>query len=204
MILFILPFVWKAVKSIDYTFRFPGVFTLITFGLYASQSTATMYVDGTTGGGRMAAILFYSYHLWIVGNICYWIGWLSHKQNQFRTYFEKVCDKCEKYILPYCGIIGIILVGIIYKTDLREITSYQAYRGWRQGWAQQYAAEWEERLIILHDDSIREVEFEPLSVPGELLIIYTDLQDENGYIWVNSACAAYYDKEYVHVHSATE
>ena len=204
MLLFILPFVWAAVKNIDYSFRFPGLFTLITFGLYASQATPTIYVDGTTGGGRMAAILFYSYHLWTVGNVFYWTGWLSHKQNKFRLYFEKVCNKCEKYILPYCAIIGIILVGIIYTADLREISSYQAYRSWRQGWAQQYAIEWEERLEILHDESIREVEFEPLSVPPDLLLIYTDLQDENGYIWVNSACATYYDKEYIHIISAVE
>lgn len=57
MIIFILPFVWKCVKNMQWQFRFPGLFSLLTFGVYASQITATLYVDGTTGGGRMAAIL---------------------------------------------------------------------------------------------------------------------------------------------------
>lgn len=204
MLLFILPFVWKAVKDTDYSFRFPGLFTLATFGLYASQATATMYVDGTTGGGRMAAILFYSYYIWIVGNIYYWIGWVSKRRNKFQNILDLASIRLEKYIILYCAMIGMLLVGMIYFTDLHDISSYQAYRNWRQGWAQQYAVEWEERLEILHNDNIKEVEFEPLSAPAELLIMYTDLQDENGYIWVNSACAIYYDKEYVHVRSVSE
>ena len=35
----------------NYEFRFPGLFTALTFGVYASQATATIYVDGTMGGG---------------------------------------------------------------------------------------------------------------------------------------------------------
>lgn len=199
MLLFIMPFVWKAVRATDYLFRYPGLFTLITFGLYASQATATMYVDGTTGGGRMAAILFYSFYIWIVGNFYYWIGWISRRPNKFRDILDMAIIRLEKYILLHCALLGLILVGIIYFADLHNVSSYQAYRNWRQGWAQQYAVEWEARLEILHDGSRREVEFEPLSVPADLLLLYADLQDENGYIWVNSACATYYDKEYIHV-----
>lgn len=194
MIIFILPFVWKCVKTMQCEFRFPGVFTLLTFGLYASQITATMYVDGTTGGGRMAAILFYSYMIWVVGNIIYWSGWLNKRQNKFRNILEQIFSKLQKLLIPYCAVIGVLLVGIIYMTDLRQLTSYKAYRDWRQGWAQQYATEWDARLEILHDDTITNVEFLPLSVNPEMLM-YTDLQDENGYVWVNSACAEYYEKE---------
>lgn len=200
MILFILPFVWKAVKNIDYSFRFPGLFTLLTFGLYASQITATMYVDGSTGGGRMGAILFYSYYLWVVGNVCYWVGWLISKKNKIQKILENMERRFGKYLLIYCAAIGVVLVGILYLADLRMLTSYRAYRNWRQGFAQQYAAEWEARLEILHDDSIKEVEFAPLSIAPEMLT-YTDLQDEDGYIWVNHACANYYGKTAVHINT---
>lgn len=198
MILFIIPFVWKAVKNIDFHFRFPGLFTLVTFGLYASQATATMYVDGSTGGGRMGSILFYSYHVWIVGNVCYWIGWLYRRQGKMQNMLELADKKCGKYILFYCALIGACLTGILYFSDLRTLTSYKAYRNWRQGFAQQYAAEWEARLKVLHDDNIKEVEFEPLSVYPEMLL-YTDLQEEDGYIWVNHACAEYYGKTSIRI-----
>lgn len=201
MLAFVFPFIWRAVKQIQYKFYFPGFFTLVTFGIYASQCTATMYVDGTTGGGRMAAILFYTYHVWLLGNVIYWLGWLSQRENKLKILLDRIQDKCGKYLLAYCAVIGVLLVGLIYTTDLKSITSYRAYRNWRQGWAQQYAAEWEERLEVLHDDSVKDVVFEPISVYPEM-ILYTDLQDENGYTWVNQACAEYYDKNSIVVKPA--
>lgn len=201
MLAFVLPFMWRAVKNVQSKFRFPGLFTFFTFGVYASQCTATMYVDGTTGGGRMAAILFYTYHVWLLGNVIYWLGWLSQRENKLKVLLNRMQDKYGKYLLAYCALVGVLLVGLIYTTDLKSITSYRAYRDWRQGWAQQYAAEWEKRLEVLHDDSVKDVVFEPMSVYPEM-ILYTDLQDEYGYTWVNYACAEYYGKNSIVVKSA--
>ncbi|MCM1026818.1 MAG: DUF6056 family protein [Roseburia sp.] len=198
VLLFIIPFVWKAVKNMNFAFRLPGLFTLITFCLYASQATATMYVNGTTGGGRTGCILFYSYHIWMVGNVCYWIGWLCKKRNKLQNALEKIIAKTDSCLLLYCAVIGVVLAGNLYLSDLHTLTSYKAYRNWRQGYAQQYAAEWEARLEVLHDDSIKEVEFAPLSICPEMLT-YVDLQDEDGYLWVNDACALYYGKTSVRI-----
>ena len=198
MLLFILPFVWKGVGSMNFGFRLPGLFTLFTFGLYASQITATLYIDGTTGGGRMAAILYYSYYIWLIGNTCYWIGWIAKRRSRLRDALERIHFKLENHILMYCTAIGLLTAGVICISGLKETTSYKAYRNWRQGWAAQYAAEWEERLNVLHDDGIREVTFLPLSVHPEMLM-YTDLQKEDGYLWVNDACALYYGKDFVRI-----
>ena len=206
MIALILPFVWMAVKNMDFDFRWPALFTLLSFGVYASQITATIYVDGTTGGGRMAAILYYAYHVWTVGNVFYWTGWICRVRRKsaasiparLEGALAAVCPAVRRFLILYCAVVGIILAAVIYKGDLKQLSSYKAYRDWRQGWAQQYAVEWEERLEILHDESITQVEFVPLSVYPET-ILYTDLQDEEGYTWVNSACARYYGKEYVKV-----
>ena len=61
LLVLLIPFFWKAVRKMNYEFRFPGLFTALTFGVYASQATATIYVDGTMGGGRQGAILWYFY-----------------------------------------------------------------------------------------------------------------------------------------------
>ena len=202
MLVLILPFAWQAVQGAGFDFRWPALFTLSTFGLYASQITPTMYVDGTTGGGRMAAILYYSYHIWLVGNTCYWVGWICKRRRKWpalvERFFSAAALLARKYLIPYCAVIGIVLAGVIYCFDLKEISSYRAYRDWRQGWTRQYALEWRERLEVLHDEGVKQVEFAPLSVCPET-ILYTDLQDENGYTWVNKACAEYYDKEYVRI-----
>lgn len=198
VLVFTFPFVWKCVKNMNFSFKLPGLFTFLSFGLYASQCTATMYVDGTTGGGRMAAILYYSCLLWVIGNFIYWMGWLARRQNKIQKALEKAGALTGKYILPYCAIIGIVLCGVIYTCDLKELSSYKAYRDLRQGWAKQYAAEWDARLEILHDDTVEEVELKPLSVYPET-IQYTDLQPEDGYLWVNRDCAKYYGKKSIMV-----
>lgn len=202
MILLILPFVWKAAGNLNHTFRYPGLFTLVTFALYASQIAPTMYVDGTTGGGRMAAILYYSCHVWIVCNVCYWTGWLRRRRERGALFGEKFWQAAavlvRRFLLLYCAAAGALLAALIYTQDLKSLSSYKAYRDWRQGWAKQYAAEWEERLAVLHDETVTEVEFAPLTVYPET-ILYTDLQDEEGYTWVNSACAKYYGKTSVRV-----
>lgn len=198
MLVFVIPFMWMAVKNMVYKFNMPVLFTIMTFGLYASQCTATMYVDGTTGGGRAADILYYSYVIWIVGNVFYWLGWLNKREYKLATIMDKAEKRLDKLLLIYCAFIGCVLVILIYRTDLRIITSYKAYRTWRQGWAQQYAAEWDARLEVLHDDSVKEVEFAPLTVQPEMLL-YTDLQEDERYQWVNRDCATYYGKTYIHI-----
>lgn len=207
MICIILPFVLMAVKNIDFDFKLPGIFTLLTFGFYASQIAPNMYVEGTSGGGRVAAILYYSYHIWLVGNLCYWAGWLYRVRFKWpaviRRGFAGVSSFLRRFLIPYCAVAGMILVTIIYLCDLKEISSYKAYRDWRQGWAWQYAKEWDLRLEVLHDDNIEEVTFAPLSVYPET-IVYTDLQKADGYTWVNRACASYYGKESVIVVDPTE
>lgn len=202
MLLFIIPFVWKCVKNIGWEFKYPVVFTILTFGLYASQCTATMYVDGTTGGGRMSDVLFYSYYVWLLVNMIYWLGWLNTKQNKVCDILNDVQNKFKKFLLPYCACLGALIVCIIFISDCKEITAYRAYRDWRQGWAQQYAREWEKRLEILHDDSVTVVEFLPVSISPEFYV-YTDLQEADGYIWVNQACASYYGKESIAIVEAT-
>lgn len=215
MLLLIIPFVYMAVRNYDgsvvsgvvFRFRLPGIFTLVSFGIYASQMTPTLYVDGTVGGGRIAAILYYSYHFWLVCNVCYWVGWIYEMRHKFPDAAAKIFSKSgyavRRFIIPYCALVGLCLVGIVYMRDLKTVSSYKAYRDLRQGWAKQYAIEWEERLEVLHDDGITQVEFEPLSVYPET-ILYTDLQDEEGYTWVNKACARYYGKEKISVLSNEE
>lgn len=195
MLLFCLPFIWKAAGNLKVSFKHPFWFTLLTFGVYASQVMPNIYVGGDPGGGRNAAIYYYSYIVWLLGNVFYWLGWLRKKRE-----VAKGADagRTGLFLLIYCGVAGLALVSYIYVFDKKDISSYKAYRDWRQGWAQQYAEEWEARLEVLHDEGIKEVVFKPLSARPETLM-YTDLQEDDGYVWVNDACAGYYEKDSVRV-----
>lgn len=195
MAILIAPFLWKALKTAKYTFRYPVFFTLFTFGIYASQIVATMYVNGSTGGRRMADILYYGYHVWLLFNEGYWIGWVQRRKwAEENSVLRRIKDRMDPRLLFWFCAAGIILAGVVGVTELKTLSTYRACVWLAKGYAKDYAQAWEARLEILKDDSIREAYFDPL--PGyEELIFYTDLQ--YGENWVNEACAAYYNKEYV-------
>lgn len=195
MMVLIAPFLWKAMRRLPFSFRYPAVFTLYTFGIYASQIVATMYVDGSTGGRRMADILYYGYHVWLLLNEGYWIGWIQRRR---WTEENPVLSRMRNWLMPrlvlwFC-VVGVILAGVLGVVELKTLSTYRACVWLVKGYASEYAQAWEERLEVLKDDSVKTVYFDPL--PGyEELIFYTDLK--YGENWVNKACAEYYDKEYV-------
>lgn len=182
-------------KRLEHSFKYPFVFTMFSFGIYASQIVATMYVDGSTGGRRMADILYYGYHVWLLLNEGYWIGWLQ-RQSFIKKHpvLEDIKKWADKRLLLWFSVGCVILAGTIGMTELKTLSTYRACAWLLKGYAKDYAQAWEERLIVLKDDSVKTVYFDPL--PGyEELVFYTDLQ--YGDNWVNRACADYYDKEYV-------
>lgn len=200
-LLFLIPFIWKAVSNLDFSFRYPLAFTIFTFGIYASQATPNIYVYGGIGGGRVIALLYYGCILWLVGNAFYWIGWLKTKLINRRDYTAPPRPLQNGFVLLlYCCVISITFMSNIYIFDKENTSSYKAYRDWRQGLAQQYAAEWESRLEILHDSSVKRAEFMLLPYYPETLL-YIELQSDDTSVnhWVNSSCAAYYDKEHIHI-----
>ena len=99
--------------------------------------------------------------------------------------------------MRYSTAAGVLLAAAVLFGNVQSTTSYRAYRMWKNGWAQAYGAGWEDRLKVLKDDSVKNPVFTPLNYVE--LIMYTDLQPEDGYVWVNSACAEYYGKESVTV-----
>lgn len=195
MIILVAPFLWKAVQHLEYRFRYPVIFTLFTFGIYASQIVATMYVDGSTGGRRIADILYYGYHVWVLLNEGYWLGWIQRKGIAEKlSVFVKVKKRIGSRLTLWFCVMGIVLAGVIGIMELKTLSTYRACAWLVKGYARDYAQAWEERLEILKDDSIKEVYFEPL--PGyEELVFYADLQ--YGEHWINKACADYYNKDYV-------
>ena len=145
-------------------------------------------------------ILWYFYVLWMVANVLYWCGWIAKRVLKAEK-SEKADLLAQKYLLRYFAVTGALLAAVVLFGNGQSTTSYRAYRMWRNGWAQAYGAGWEERIAVLKDDSVKNPVFRPLNYVE--LLMYTDLQPENGYVWVNTACAEYYGKESVTVVAGT-
>lgn len=201
MLLLIAPFLWKALKDTNYQFKYPVLFTAYTYGIYASQIVATMYVGSNTGGGRMAAILYYAYHVWLLLNFGYWMGWLQRKQISWPITVLRLKDRISGDLLQWFFIVGTILA-ISIGFEIKTTSTYRACVWLVTGVAKEYADAWEERLEVLYDENVKEVYFTPLPGYDGEMIFYADFQvGEN---WINSACANYYGKEYVGLAEQTE
>jgi len=196
MLLLTAPFLWRALKRTEYRFRYPAVFTLFTFGIYASQIVATMYVNGSTGGGRMGDVLYYAYHVWLLLNAAYWIGWLQRRDKFLQLKAVAALHRwLSGHIMTWFMSAGIVLTLVLGVMEVRTAATVRACAWLRNGYAQEYARAWEERLKILEDDTIREAYFDPLPGLNGEMVFYADFQP--GENWLNDACADYYRKDAV-------
>lgn len=195
MLLLIAPFLWFALKETEYEFRNPALFTAYTFGLYASQVVATMYVGANTGGERMADILYYAYHVWILLNAGYWVGWIQRKQAAWPPALTGLRNAVRRVgTVRWFFAMGILLT-ICMSFGIKTTSTYRACAWLLKGDAKAYAEAWEERIKVLHDETVKEVYFAPLPGHSGDMIFYADFQ--SGENWINTACACYYEKDHV-------
>ena len=104
---------------------------------------------------------------------------------------EKSVGK-KHYLLAGWIIGGILLCYSLKMWGNNTLTTVSAIDSLRHGYAKQYYAEHQERLLLLKDESIKDVYLKPYTFKPYLLFfgdITDDPQD-----WVNQALADYYNK----------
>lgn len=197
VLLMIVPFASHAVKEMNWSFKLPGLFTAVSVGVFALQIFPTMYVDGTVGGGRQIALLIYSFWIWAVLNLLYWLGWI-YKKTHFKIKNEKLL-RAARCIYGNPGKTALVLaiicfLGMCITERIKTVTTTRAVKDIVTGSAVGYATEWDVRYEILHDDTQVNVSFTKLENRPETLF-YADFEAEEPYTWVNHACASYYGKD---------
>lgn len=132
--------------------------------LIAIQFTPPSYAQNSPSDGRLKNIVFYSFVFLFVFCIYYICGWISHRiflsdgvnGTENNTAFEK-------NNLLYYGSIAIIAIALLWYTpNFKQVTSVSAAVSLKNGEAQAYDAEVNERLKILEDPEQKDVEFVPL------------------------------------------
>ena len=120
----------------------------------------------------------------------YWLGYLVRRGN-----IKQYAQIKSSIILPFWAI-GICM--FIYSLTLwggSTVTTWSAVQSLRSGEAAQYKMEYDARLEILEDESIKEVYFEDYTYKPYLL--YREDLSKNPENWVNKSVADIYDKEIV-------
>lgn len=193
--LLFLPLFVHIVKQKKYKYPFPALVTLISFGVFAAQFTPTIYTLGITGAGRIQNLYRWTFYIWLYGNELYWTGWFLRRFDWLKKETnENDADK-SSYLLPGWIAGGLLLCFTLYVWGGDTLTTLSAVDSLRRGEAQTYYAEYQERLAVLKDDSVKEVRFRPYTYYPYLLY-FGDITD-NPEDWVNYTVSSYYGKDSV-------
>lgn len=193
--LLFLPLFVHIVKQKNYKYPFPVLVTLISFGVFAAQFTPTIYTLGITGAGRIQNLYRWTFYIWLYGNELYWTGWFLRRFDWLKKETgENSADK-SSYLLTGWIAGGLLLCFTLYVWGGDTLTSLSAVKSLRRGEAQTYYAEYQERLAVLEDDSVKDVRFKPYTYYPYLLY-FGDITD-NAEDWVNYSVASYYGKDSV-------
>lgn len=190
-LVFLLPVLWNAAANAHLSFRWPLLFFVFTFGLYAAQFCPTWYALKQAGPARLLDIIFYSAFFWMAVNLFYFLGWL-----QRRLWAENGAVPQGRYTIGFVAVTAALLaVSCFAMRDMLNFTSIQALNALRTGQAQQYHAEFEARVEILEDTARPDAVLQPYSVRPRVLFF----DDATPYAdnWRNEALRDYYGKRSV-------
>lgn len=153
------PIIWQAVQKLNFRYRFPGIFLLWSFCLYATGFTPSLFSLGHAGLSRTLNAVKITYQLLLIINEVYWIGWICEKRRLSEKSF--VIGGVPFLFYP---IMGMIMLGIfassskIKKED--NYSSYTAYHYVHTGEAYNYYWEYLKRVNTIKNSGI-EVIVEP-------------------------------------------
>lgn len=214
--LFLLtPFLWKAFSKTSFRFRYPLAVTGLAYGVFCSMSCPTFYTMNSTGPARVVAIVYYSYHLLIIGVYSYLLGYacqflqkrkaaLAGKNDTGSILLPKSLAwenrmwKGRMRKVAICTAF-VLLAGIQTVRGASGTTVGKAVRLLESGEAAAYEQEYQERMRLLEDARVQDVIFLPYEHQPEMLYVGDfagDPQDETNrkaaqYFHKNSICVVY-------------
>lgn len=196
-VLLLVPFLWEAVRTERFDFRWPVAVTALSFGSVACTITPSLYAMNSTGPDRLINVSMMWFILMLVCNLAYWIG-----------YVRKAVKGKGIHLLAQTGLAGLgIFMAVILAAlfiqftnsgngKLLNYSSYAAYVSLATGEARAFYDEYLARLEVLNNDE-PVVTLEPYKVKPWLLF-FDDITTDP-YDWRNQSVAAWFYKERVYL-----
>ena len=157
VMLLLVPMIWQAVKSTDYRFRYPGIILALSFCLYATGYTPSLYSLGHAGLSRTLNAVKITYLLLLFLNEIYWIGWLRQllekraEQTTGQLTIQKWAIRNGAAAWWFYVLIGVACL-VIFRASPNQAghySSYGAYYYVHTGEAYNFHQEYLERVAIL-------------------------------------------------------
>lgn len=187
---FLTPFLYKTARNMDFRFAYPGLFTLVTFGVFCATFTAPLYAMNMPGEGRLLNICRYSWYWLILINLFYYCGYIG-KRGRFGDRIHRLVRFSDRYATPTRIGMATLLIfassALIFKS-----TSNRSLSALLSGRAAQYGTEMEARYErYLSGD--KRIVIKSLTVKP-IVLFFSDLSEESGH-WQNQDAARFFGKE---------
>lgn len=198
VLLLVTLMLFQTYKNAKIKFNHPIIVALFAFCIFSAEFTPTLYAQSSIGEGRMHNIMYISYLIFSLITLYYIIGSIRNKLISTGI-FSKDADKLamdlikNNLVLIVIVISGTMILSIFI--NRAEMTSYSTNQILKNGMAQKYDEECKERIKILENKDIKEVEFKELTVhPYPIFNNEFDPWIES---WKNLPAAKIYNKDYI-------
>lgn len=151
-------------------FSHPVLFTGYFYGLFCSMSCPLFYTMNSTGPGRAIAIVYYTFLLISFTVFFYWIGFIVRTLQRKQNISEKPKTSGKLHLVRYLAMT-LLLLGILGTGLWQETSAAKAIQVLADGEAAAYAAEYEDRLLLLKDPDVTDVVLTPFT--HQPALIYT-------------------------------
>lgn len=198
--LVVTPLLWRNYSKTSFQFRYPLIVIGMAYGIFCSMSCPTYYTMNSTGPARVVTIVYYSYMAFAMASYGYLLGyfyrWREKRQLNAKDWTGKI-PKTGRQIAERVMVVVLVLI-LVAGTQgglgrLPETTFSKSVRLLVNGEAVAYEEEYQERLQVLEEDRLRDVEFAPYEHQPEMLYVgdfNEDPKDET-----NQKAAEYFQKD---------
>lgn len=203
-ILFLVPFIWRAVGKTEYKYPYPLLFVMFSYGVFSAMLTPLFYGMADVFIDRALNVVKIMYYIIAVIDVMYVLGWMrykaEHDEGMFFKDIKTISEIAKKYATVWvagglCFMLGLMLL----EPDKNVYAGISATRSLLNGEAGAYYEQQLEREELYHDDSQKVLYLEAIKNPPYVLFngdIYPD--GTHGY-WINQGIAEFYEKEAIHL-----
>lgn len=179
-------------------FSHPILFTGYSYGLFCSMSCPLFYTMNSTGPGRAVAIVYYTFLLISFAVFFYWLGFVVRKLQMRQNAPKEIeSELLGKFKIARYPAMVVLLFCILFTGLWQETSAAKAIRVLANGEAAAYAAEYEERLLLLNDPEITDVVLTPFT--HQPAMIYTGDLPGDPEDPTSKKTAQYFDKNSIYV-----
>lgn len=147
--LLMLPIIWHMLKTVDFSFRLPGLLSLWSLCLYATGFTPSLYSLGHAGLSRTLNAVKITYQILLVLNVVYWSGWFYARLKKRGK--EPACRMWRWWHYPLLGLL-MLLIFHFESNQAGSFSSYGAFYYVHTGEAYNFYQEYLERVALFQGE----------------------------------------------------